>query len=75
MSNVYTEDAQKFNLHLEWNDTRKEAYLYEKLPDGKVSVVCVPEDVRSVKMEWVFARCERILMEPYMRNLMEKRLM
>ncbi|HNV71020.1 MAG TPA: hypothetical protein PKO06_15060, partial [Candidatus Ozemobacteraceae bacterium] len=36
MSNVYTADAKRHNLHVAWNDTRKEAYLYDKLADGKV---------------------------------------
>lgn len=34
--NHFYEDARKYNLHLEWNDTRKEAYLYEKLDNGLV---------------------------------------
>jgi pyruvate formate lyase activating enzyme len=34
--NHYYEDAKKHNLHLEWNDKRKEAYLYKKLDNGRV---------------------------------------
>ena len=36
MSHPYSEDVQRFDLHEQWQDTRKEAYLYEKRPDGKV---------------------------------------
>lgn len=36
MSNMFTESAQKYNLHTKWNDTRKEAYFYDKLSDQKV---------------------------------------
>ncbi|WP_455654264.1 AmmeMemoRadiSam system radical SAM enzyme [Phascolarctobacterium sp.] len=35
MSNIYTEDAKKFNLHLDWNHKTKEAYLYDK-KDNKI---------------------------------------
>lgn len=42
MSNVYTDDVQKFNLHMEWEDTRKEAYLYEKLDNGNVKCGLCP---------------------------------
>lgn len=42
MSNVYTEDVAKHNLHLQWSDTRKEAYLYDKLGDGRVKCRVCP---------------------------------
>ncbi|MGE5339905.1 MAG: AmmeMemoRadiSam system radical SAM enzyme [Candidatus Omnitrophota bacterium] len=40
--NVFSEDQHKHNLHLEWNDTRKEAYLYTKLDGGKVKCGLCP---------------------------------
>jgi len=36
MSHLWTPDAPTPNLHLKWNDTTKEAYLYEKLGGDKV---------------------------------------
>lgn len=42
MSNVWTKDVKKYNLHQVWNDTRKEAYLYEKLDDGMVQCLLCP---------------------------------
>jgi pyruvate formate lyase activating enzyme len=42
MSNAFTEDAVKYNLHEQWNNTDKEAYLYEKLGDGKVQCGLCP---------------------------------
>jgi len=40
--NQFFEDAKTFNLHLQWNDTSKEAYLYEKLADNKVRCALCP---------------------------------
>ena len=42
MSNVWTEDAKKYNLHEEWADTRKEAYLYKKLDNNMVQCQLCP---------------------------------
>ncbi|MCX8128885.1 MAG: AmmeMemoRadiSam system radical SAM enzyme [Clostridia bacterium] len=42
MSNAYSEDVKKHNLHLEWNDTRKEAYLYSKLENNRVQCGLCP---------------------------------
>ena len=42
MSNAYTEDVMRYDLHKVWNDTRKEAYLYTKLPDNKVKCRVCP---------------------------------
>ncbi|WP_196605119.1 radical SAM protein [Pectinatus haikarae] len=42
MSNVYSTNSPKYNLHLKWNDTRKEAYLYEKLQNQKVQCGLCP---------------------------------
>ena len=42
MSNVYSEAVERHDLHLKWNDTRKEAYLYDKLPDGRVACRVCP---------------------------------
>jgi pyruvate formate lyase activating enzyme len=36
LSNAYSENVKKFNLHLEWKDRSKEAYLYSRLDGGKV---------------------------------------
>lgn len=36
MSNVWSENAKKYNLHEKWRSTAKEAYLYEKLDNGQV---------------------------------------
>lgn len=44
MSNVFSEDVKQYNLHQTWNDTRKEAYLYEKLADKKVSCHLCPRN-------------------------------
>jgi pyruvate formate lyase activating enzyme len=32
--NHFYKNAKKYNLHLEWKDKRKEAYMYEKLANG-----------------------------------------
>jgi pyruvate formate lyase activating enzyme len=42
MSNLFSEDTKKHNLHLEWEDRTKEAYLYEKLADRKVKCRLCP---------------------------------
>jgi pyruvate formate lyase activating enzyme len=42
VSHVWTPEAQKHNLHLSWNDTSKEAYLYEKQAGGKVRCLLCP---------------------------------
>lgn len=42
MSNVYSPTTHTPNLHREWADTRKEAYLYKKLADGKVECGLCP---------------------------------
>jgi pyruvate formate lyase activating enzyme len=42
MSNAFSEDVKKHNLHLEWNDTSKEAYLYTKLDNNKVQCGVCP---------------------------------
>jgi pyruvate formate lyase activating enzyme len=34
MANQWNTNSEKYNLHQEWNDTQKEAYLYDKLSDG-----------------------------------------
>ncbi|MBF0546506.1 MAG: AmmeMemoRadiSam system radical SAM enzyme [Candidatus Riflebacteria bacterium] len=44
MSNVYSESVPKHNLHLLWNDTRKEAYFYDKLSDGKTKCRLCPRN-------------------------------
>ena len=35
MDNYYTPDVEVYDLHRQWNDVSKEAYLYEKLEDDK----------------------------------------
>lgn len=42
MSNFYNDNIKKYNLHEDWNDTSKEAYLYEKLDGGKVKCNLCP---------------------------------
>jgi pyruvate formate lyase activating enzyme len=42
MSNVYNDQVKKYNLHHEWSDTTKEAYLYEKRPDKTVKCFLCP---------------------------------
>lgn len=42
VSHVWTPDVKKHNLHLQWNDTAKEAYLYEKQPGNKVRCCLCP---------------------------------
>lgn len=42
MSDIWSEDAKKFNLHFDCEDKRKEAYLYSKLGDGKVQCRLCP---------------------------------
>ena len=36
MNEPYSEQSPKHNLHLQWHDQRKEAYLYDKIGAGKV---------------------------------------
>lgn len=36
MSNAYHDGVTRHDLHESWNDTRKEAYLYDRLGDGRV---------------------------------------
>jgi pyruvate formate lyase activating enzyme len=40
--NQFFENAKKHNLHLQWQDKRKEAYLYKKLDNGKVQCGLCP---------------------------------
>jgi pyruvate formate lyase activating enzyme len=40
--NHFYENAEKYNLHLEWNDKRKEAYLYKKMDKNKVQCGLCP---------------------------------
>lgn len=42
VSHIWTPEAPKNNLHLKFNDTSKEAYLYEKQPGGKVRCLLCP---------------------------------
>lgn len=42
MSNIFSEETKKYNLHLQWDDTRKEAYLYEKLENNRVKCGLCP---------------------------------
>jgi len=42
MSNQWNENVKKYNLHEEWNNTEKEAYLYEKQIDKKVQCKLCP---------------------------------
>ena len=42
MSNVYSEDVKRYDLHLQYNDTRKEAYLYQKLDNNRVQCGLCP---------------------------------
>jgi pyruvate formate lyase activating enzyme len=42
MSNVFSKKTKKYNLHKEWSDKSKEAYLYEKLDGGKVKCNLCP---------------------------------
>lgn len=42
MSHVWTPETPKRNLHLAWNDTSKEAYLYEKQSGGRVRCLLCP---------------------------------
>lgn len=42
MSNQYSEDVKRYNLHLEWHDKTKEAYLYDKLDKKKVQCRLCP---------------------------------
>lgn len=44
MSNVYSEDVEKHDLHQKWSDKRKEAYLYEKLDNMKVQCKLCPRN-------------------------------
>jgi pyruvate formate lyase activating enzyme len=44
MSNQWSENVKKYNLHEEWNDTHKEAYLYEKQVDKKVRCKLCPRE-------------------------------
>lgn len=42
MSNKFTDDVKQYNLHQEWMDTSKEAYLYDKLDHNKVQCRLCP---------------------------------
>jgi pyruvate formate lyase activating enzyme len=42
MSNAYSENVKKHNLHLSWNDTSKEAYLYERIEGNNVKCRLCP---------------------------------
>ncbi|OBZ14237.1 AmmeMemoRadiSam system radical SAM enzyme [Bacillus sp. FJAT-27264] len=42
MSNAYSKDVKRFNLHKEWKDRTKEAYLYTKLENNKVQCGLCP---------------------------------
>lgn len=42
MSNEYSKDVQRFNLHKQWRDRTKEAYLYKKLDHNKVQCGLCP---------------------------------
>lgn len=57
MSNVYTADSKRHDLHLSMKDTRKEAYLYDRLENSKVKCnvcprrcVIVPDQVGFCKV-------------------------
>jgi pyruvate formate lyase activating enzyme len=42
MGVFYNEEVKKHNLYLEWSDTRKEAYLYDKLDNNSVKCRLCP---------------------------------
>jgi len=49
LSNPYSEDVVRYDLHKVWNDTRKEAYLYDKLADNKVQCLVCPRKCKIAK--------------------------
>ena len=46
MSNRYTPDVTKYDLHKVWNDTSKEAYLYTKLDDNRTQCRLCPRNCK-----------------------------
>ena len=46
MANQWNENVKKFNLHEKWNDTTKEAYLYDKNVDGSCTCRLCPRNCK-----------------------------
>lgn len=44
MSNIYTEDAKRYDLYLDWNHKDKEAYMYQKEENNKVRCGLCPRN-------------------------------
>ncbi|MBF0410136.1 MAG: AmmeMemoRadiSam system radical SAM enzyme [Candidatus Riflebacteria bacterium] len=42
MTQLFSENSPRYNLHKQWNDDRKEAYLYERLSNDKVRCILCP---------------------------------
>ena len=44
MANQWSEESEKFNLQEKWNETQKEAYLYEKQENGNCKCKLCPRN-------------------------------
>ena len=59
MSNVFSEQATRHDLQTQWEDRRKEAYLYKKLGNGKVQCHLCPRQCQIAENSVGFCKVRK----------------
>ncbi len=59
MSNIFTDEVKKHDLHKKWNNTKKEAYLYQKLSDNKVQCQLCPRMCKIAQGQTGFCKVRK----------------